>query len=1214
MSFLSPFARVSEIPALAVLKTRKSSPRIHATISGLVGASRSLVAGAAGILRAAQGASVVVLVADGPETALDAIGDLRAFVAVEEASRSSEKSAEQPSRIAKNIFRLTREQQWTDPGLPGVATLPDELKKNILLETTLFPAWDVLPTESDRPEGLTLAGRRRATDRLREIRTGGVPQASSLSVDMQAGSLRSAPCYLLATPIAALLQPCESPAETGQTIILRAGDEHDPILLGRRLGDAGYERVGQAEVRGEFALRGGILDIFPYTSETPYRIDFLGETIESIKPFDPMSQRSDEPVEFISFADASPASLQKLFSPGADSGPYSLFDHLPEDALIVFQNPAALRERAELYRASLVSGRSICFNLEDLLSKARDTFDTLQFEGGWETPADAPLPQPLPCEGRGAEERVRASAHLAGEGLGERLGPLQHLTISCTSLQRLQGDITANSQAWKSLSDERAHVIVFCETPGHRQRLQTLFDGAGITPAPAIRLVLGKLSGGFDLRSAGLAAISDREILGRSKAPSIAEASPKHKFPAGTVAIQHLMDLQLGDHVVHAAHGIARYLGLSRLEKSGRTEDYLTLLFANDVKLYVPAAHIGWVSKYIGGHSQLELSTIGGKAWARKKERAEKALRDIAEDLLRLQAARKSLPGIVYGPDSEWQKTFEEAFPFTETPDQLAAIEAVKNDMQGTCPMDRLICGDVGFGKTEVALRAAFKAANSGKQVALLAPTTLLAEQHGRTFKDRFAGYPFIVETLSRFKTHGEQRALLERLAAGRVDIVIGTHRLLQKDVHFKDLGLAIVDEEQRFGVEHKEFFKQLRRSLDVMTLTATPIPRTLHMAMLGLRDISNLTTPPRNRRPISTKVARVSDDLLRRSILREISRGGQVFVVHPRVHDIEELRQRLAELVPEARFAVGHGQMGADDLESVMERFLHAHVDVLVSTTIVESGLDIPSANTILIHEADHFGLSELHQLRGRVGRSDLQAYCYLLLPEHSTLTPEGLRRLRALEEFDELGAGFQLALKDLEIRGAGNVLGRQQSGEIAEIGYDLYCKLLDATVKNLRGEKIEEAIEVNVQLRGAAYIPEEYVQDDKVTLEIYRRLDAARSDPDVGVLREDLTDRFGTLPPPAHRMFEEAKLRILARAARVPYIGIDESEGRIIFKLYGWDMKSSDRALRGLPEVKGVRIIDSETLSFGMDLKSKHDEAALRQRVRHLLEPLASARKKQS
>lgn len=1188
MSIRSPFELVSELQELTAFKAKSRAAtgarRTHSVVTGLLGGARSLVAGSLGLLRVSRKTTgsppVVLLVVEGPEAALDAIADLRAMVAVDEAAKVAQSREVEKEKGAK-ARGAARDLSKTTP-------VP---QTGLSLESTLFPAWDVLPTETDRPEGLTLAGRERTVALLREIRQGKagldrrlIQAAEDDEFRVGDDGIPPAQCVVVAAPITALMQPCPSPEDAGRHITIRTGAEHDPIILARKLSDAGYERVGQVEVRGEFASRGGILDIFPYTSETPYRIDFFGETIESIKPFDPISQRSDDAVDSITFADASPESLKKLFSPedakgSAAHNAFSLLDHLPEGSLVIFQEPKLLRQRGDLYQASLVSGRSICFGINDLQEQARMTCDTVQMIGEFDGLSDS-------------------------TDLKESEAAAQ---ITCTTLQRIQGEIAAHAADWKKLVEERKLVLVFCETVGQRQRLKALFEEAGI--GGRLELVLGKLSGGFDLRAAGLAAISDREILGATRHSTASAAPRKQAHVPGTVAISHLMDLQIGDYVVHAAHGIGRYLGLARLEKSGRTEDYLTLLFANDVKLYVPAAHIGWVSKYIGGHADLELSTLGSKVWARKKERAAKAIRDIAEDLLRVQAARKSLPGVVFPKDGEWQEPFEKAFPYDETPDQLTAISAVKKDMEGTCPMDRLICGDVGFGKTEVALRASFKAASSGKQVAILAPTTLLAEQHGRTFTERFAGYPFTIDVLSRFKTPPEQRKLLEKLATGRIDVVIGTHRLLQKDVRFKDLGLAIVDEEQRFGVEHKEFFKQLRKSVDVLTLTATPIPRTLHMALLGLRDISNLTTPPRNRRPIFTKVAKVSDDLLRRAILREISRGGQVFVIHPRVHDIEMFKRYLSDLVPEARMAVGHGQMDADDLEEVMSAFLRGEINVLVSTTIVESGLDISTANTILIHEADRFGLSELHQLRGRVGRGDVQAYCYLLLPERLT-SPQGIRRLRALEEFDQLGAGFQLALKDLELRGAGNVLGRQQSGEIAEVGYDLYCKLLDATVKSLRGEHAEEEIEVNLQLKGAAFVPEEYVQDDKVVLEIYRRMDSARTEEEMDALRSDMIDRFGPLPPPAVRMFEEAKLRRLARLARIPFVGIEPEEGRLIMKLHGWDLKDADRALRGVPETKGVRIPDDVTLSFALTLKSKHDENLLREFVRHLLEPLMRAR----
>ena len=1202
MPFVSPFESLTRLPALEPF-LQGGGTRTHAVIHGLIGSSRSLAAAAVGLGHKESGLGVspkrssgtpkplsrtriVLIVVDGPETALDTVSDLRAFLACEEAVQATLKPRARPlTEDERRLKTINIDEKWADVARPAADSMPEHLKVGLRLETALFPAWDVLPTESDRPEGMTLAGRRKATERLGEIKAG-----------------KNAPpqCLVLLAPIAALQQPCESPADTGQKIVLKTGDEHDPIKLGRLLAESGYDRVGQVEVRGEYALRGGILDIFPYTSDTPYRVDFFGETIESVKPFDPISQRSEEAVDSIEFADASPNILKKLFSPGSTGRPNTILDHLPDGSLIVFEEPGKLRQRAELYQASLVSGRSICFEIGELLNTCLQRFDTLQLVGDWDGGT---------AEGETGKQgdKEKGQPSNSSETFAQLSDAVREFHVDCKTLQRLEGDIAEHAEAWKKLAAERERIIVFCETGGHRHRLQTLFDESGISGAQhSIQLMNGKIAQGFDLRSTGFACISDREILGTSKQHAGLSQQHKRKQMAGTVAVQYLVDLQLGDYVVHQAHGIARYLGIARLEKSGRTEDYLTLLFNNDVKLYVPAAHIGWVGKYIGGHADLELSTLGSKVWQRKKDRAEKAIRDIAEDLLGVQAARKSLPGIVYPPDGEWQDDFEKAFPYEETPDQDTAIVAVKHDMEGTCPMDRLICGDVGFGKTEVALRAAFKATGAGKQVAVLVPTTLLAEQHGRTFTERFAGFPFHVAALSRFRSAKEQKQILEKLALGRIDVVIGTHRLIQRDVHFKDLGLAIIDEEQRFGVEHKEFFKRLRKSVDVLTLTATPIPRTLHMAMLGLRDISNLTTPPRNRLPVTTKVARVSDDLLRRAMLREISRGGQIFVVHPRVRDIEIFRDRLAKLVPEASFAIGHGQLDADDLEEVMSAFIHGKVDVLVSTTIVESGLDIPSANTIIIHEADRFGLAELHQLRGRVGRGGIQAYCYLLLPENSALTPEGLRRLRALEEFDDLGAGFQLALKDLEIRGAGNVLGSQQSGEIAEIGYELYCKLLNSTVQSLRGEKVPDPIEVTMQLRGAAYIPEEYVQDERAILELYRRLDEARDNSVIDALKAELLDRFGPPPASVERMFEETKLRRLAQAAFVPYVGFENDEGRLVLKLFDWDLKDADRALRGLPETKDVRVLNAQTFTFGLTLRAKNDEQLLRQFVRNLLEPL--------
>jgi transcription-repair coupling factor (superfamily II helicase) len=1314
----SPFERVAELPALVAYSRRASSAdagvsetgpsggekvcRLCGAVRGLLGGARSLAVGALARARSRaappssssyapgqadergrhdeakreerrpgtisrEDVGVVLAVVDVPETALDVIADLRAFLAVEERARTEAGAGGAPDALGADghplpargaartgqpplgrgrrdgppsadrhpppppsELRASCSEDWAQP---GVGTLPPQLQRGSALETALFPAWDVLPTESDRPESEALAGRQRILARLRQVREGAdghpasepaaTPAGGAPGADLEVHTTTrdgppslslpadSLPASLVVTaPITALLQPCEAPDETAPALVLRAGSSWDPIALGRKLDELGYERTGQVEARGEFALRGGILDVFPYAADQPFRFDFDGDLIETIRPFNPISQRSEERVDAVVLADSSPQRLRRLFTPGARGGPSSLLDHLPPRTLVVWIEPPRLRERAELYAASLVSGRSLYLSYDEVRARARARFDSLDLDSGVRLDCGLEIAD---CGLRGEEAPAGEQPPARGADAHPPSAiPVPPSEAACTSLQRLQGEISAHAAEWKRLAASRLALYVFCETPGDRRRLETLLTEAGVLPAPSIRLVPGRVSGGFDLRAAGLAAISDREIFGRHKHAATAPLR-RARRGADVRPLSSLFELQIGDCVVHAGHGIGRYLGLARLGKSGRLEDYLTLLYADDVKLYVPAAHIQLVSRYIGSQAAPELARLGAKAWARKKERARQALRDIAEELLKTQAARKSRPGICFGPDGEWQTAFEAAFPYEETPDQLAAIGAAKDDMEATCPMDRLLCGDVGFGKTEVAVRAAFKAVAAGKQVAVLTPTTLLCEQHGRTFAERCAGYPVAIETLSRFKSHREQRRILERLAAGRLDIVIGTHRLLQKDVRFKDLGLAIVDEEQRFGVEHKEFFKRLRSSVDVLTLTATPIPRTLHMALLGLRDISNLATPPRNRHSILTKVARVSDDLLRRAILRELSRGGQVFIVHPRVEDIADFSARLASLVPEGRFGVGHGQMDPNDLEEVMARFLRGDLDALVSTTIVENGLDIPNANTMLVHEADRFGLSELHQLRGRVGRSDLQAYCYLLLPEHRVITPEGLRRLRALEEYDELGAGFQLALKDLEIRGAGNALGVEQSGQIAEIGYDLYCRLLETTVRQLQGQPVpEEELEVNLQLRGAAYLPETYIEDEKAVLEVYRRLDAARTDGDVDALRAEVQDRFGPLPEPAARVFFEAPLRRLARRARVPYAGIEREEQRLILKLHEWNLKAADHALRGLPQARDVRIPDEETLSFRLSLKALNDEAALRAEIRLLLEVLAEFREK--
>jgi transcription-repair coupling factor (superfamily II helicase) len=612
--------------------------------------------------------------------------------------------------------------------------------------------------------------------------------------------------------------------------------------------------------------------------------------------------------------------------------------------------------------------------------------------------------------------------------------------------------------------------------------------------------------------------------------------------------IESLLDLAEGDYVVHVMHGIARFEGLKTLARDGKNEEYLTLRFADAAVLHVPSGSINLVQKYIGARGKRPpLSKLGGSAWARQKARAAVAVTDLAAQLLRIQAMRQASEGIVYPAATDWQRQFEDEFIYTETEDQIATMRQIDDDMVRPRPMDRLLCGDVGYGKTELAMRAAFKVAEAGKQVAVLVPTTVLAAQHWRTFRERMADYPFTIEQLSRFRTGSEQDDVVARLAAGQVDVVIGTHRLLSKDVRFADLGLVVIDEEQRFGVEHKERLKNLRASVEVLTMTATPIPRTLHMALLGLRDISSLATPPMDRRAIHTEVREYDDELVRQVLYRELNRQGQVFFVHNRVMDIESVADRVKRLAPEARVAIGHGQMPHAELEDVMLRLVNQEIDVLVCTTIIESGLDIPTANTMIVHEADRFGLAELHQLRGRVGRYKHRAYCYLLLPERRTLTSVAAKRLKAIEEFSDLGAGFAIAMRDLEIRGAGNILGSEQSGHIAAVGYELYCQLLEEAVRQAKGEPAPPRRDTHVELGVDSFIPKEYVPSDRQRMEVYRRLARCAGAADMEQLATDLADAYGPVPPEAQTLLDLAEVRV--RAAQFGIQSIIRIDPDIVF-----------------------------------------------------------------
>jgi transcription-repair coupling factor (superfamily II helicase) len=682
-------------------------------------------------------------------------------------------------------------------------------------------------------------------------------------------------------------------------------------------------------------------------------------------------------------------------------------------------------------------------------------------------------------------------------------------------------------------------------------------------------------------------------------------------------AIDSFLDLSEGDLVVHVSHGIARYRGMQLVDrhdptagtpiKGGSAEEHLILEFRDGVRVFVPASKIDLVQKYVGGgNTQPELSRFGGASWQNRKARVQAAVMDLASDMIQLQALREAQPGIAYPPDTDWQREFEAAFPYQETPDQLTSLGEIKLDMERARPMDRLLCGDVGYGKTELAVRAAFKAIDNGRQVAVLVPTTVLAEQHYRTFGQRLAEYPFVVECLSRFRTTGEQKEIVNRLAKGGVDVVIGTHRLVSADVQFKDLGLVIIDEEQRFGVEHKERLKRLREKVDVLTMTATPIPRTLHLSLLGVRDISNLETPPPDRLSIETRIVRFDAQLIRHAILRELNREGQVYFVHNRVFDINTVAEKVRSIVPEARVAVVHGQMAADELEQGMLSFVRREADVLVATTIIESGLDIPNANTIFINDADSYGLADLHQLRGRVGRYKHRAYAYLLLSGDKMVSPTASRRLKAIEEFTELGAGFKIAMRDLEIRGAGNILGTQQSGHIAAVGYEMYCQLLENAVRNLKNQPLRTPLEVTLDLPWPAYLPRDYVAGQRLRIEVYRRLARVRKLDRLEDFRQELRDRYGPLPEPAEWLMRLAELRLLAAKWQIATVHLDKpAEGAFgpTDVVLGYRSAKRVRLLAERSEGR-LRVVDQDSAYFRL-LPKELEPPAMYHALKELLRP---------
>ncbi len=884
----------------------------------------------------------------------------------------------------------------------------------------VFPAWEKPPRE-------VTAGDEIFGKRLRALKRLGGPL----------------PPRLVVAPMQAMLQPVPRPdAIAAMSRVVAVGQTVPVEELMRWLLDRGMTRVEVVEVPGEFSLRGGILDVFPTDSSDPVRIEFFGDDVESIRPFDAESQRSLDRWESVSLTAA--LALDDV-DPARFGHPADLF---PEGTWVLLLEPNDLRDEGRQY-----------------LGRVPDTAGLFNVEQSFERLIRYP---------------TIAVSTLAADSLETTC----HLRIE--SVERFSGDLGRVKGELEGVA-AGDRVMIACHNAAEVERLGEVFSDTELARTDRLIFTVGRVRSGFHLIDAGTLVIGDHELFARAE---VRRPVTRRRYESR--AIDSFLDLNEDDLVVHVNHGIARYRGLQLLSKSADYEEETLLLeFAEGTKLYVPVAKVDLVQKYVGGGTaEPALSKIGSSTWEKRKSRVAEAVVDLAQELIDIQAHRSAQPGFAYpAEDSHWMAEFEAAFPYEETPDQLAAIEAVKRDMAQTRPMDRLICGDVGYGKTEVAIRAAFKAVDAGKQVALLVPTTILAEQHHRSFASRMAEFPFTIEVVNRFRPRAEIRDVLKRTAAGAVDILIGTHRILQKDIAFKDLGLVIIDEEQRFGVEDKEWLKTFRATVDVLTLSATPIPRTLHMSLLGIRDISNLETPPPDRKAIETRVLRFDAETIRRAIVRELNRDGQVYFVHNRVYNIESVADKVQSIVPEARIAIGHGQMTGEQLERTMLDFINRKFDILVATTIIESGLDIPNVNTIFINEADRYGLADLHQLRGRVGRYKHRAYAYLMMDSDKPVTLNAAKRLKAIEEFTELGAGFKIALRDLEIRGAGNILGAEQSGHIESVGYELYCSLLESAARTLTNQPDKPVFDCSVELGWRAYLPRDHVPAARLKLELYRR-----------------------------------------------------------------------------------------------------------------------------
>jgi transcription-repair coupling factor (superfamily II helicase) len=973
----------------------------------------------------------------------------------------------------------------------------------------------------------------------------------------------------------ALLSRVSAPDRLQSTgFVIAPGREIAPHDLGDALARAGFTREDPVDEHGEFCLRGGVLDLFPASESEPVRLEFIGDIVESVRRYDAATQRSRAALDQVAIFPQ-----REVVDDAADA---TIVDYAQRASvqLLTFEvDDVAARGRAieEQWRKSAA----------DLSARGHDVKPYDEIALPWEE----------------LERWLRSGrlvSELAIEETDESGEPTSHIaTLPTIEHHGRLGDWVEEIRK----AGEHGDTVVFvAETPGRAERTIEVLGDYGVR-ARALALAddlrevgvvvaTGQLSRGFHLPDAQVVFVAETDVFEEERRVRDRHRSVSRSF------LSDFRDLKVGDLVVHADNGIGKFVGLKQIAAAGLgDQEFMELHYAGDDKLFVPLERLDLVQKYTGGASP-PLDKLGGTSWEKAKTRVKKAMRDMAEELLKLYAARKAVVGHAFSPDAHWHQEFADAFPYELTADQRSAITDITRDLETSTPMDRLLCGDVGYGKTEVAMRAAFKVVMDGKQVALLAPTTILAFQHLRTLTERFAGFPVRIDMISRFRTPTEQKAVVANLASGQIDIVVGTHRLLSKDVAFRDLGLLVVDEEQRFGVAHKEKLKQMRKKVDVLTLTATPIPRTLNMSLVGIRDMSVIETPPRDRLAIQTHVVKYDADVIARAIRTELERGGQVYFVHNRVESIFAIGDMVARLVPEAKLAVGHGQMSEEELERVMVDFIAHKFDVLLATTIVENGLDIPNANTLIVNRADRYGLAQLYQLRGRVGRSDRRAYAYLLIPTEETLSPIARRRLAAIREFSDLGSGFRIAALDLEIRGAGNLLGGEQSGHIEAIGFDMYVQLLDQTIRELKGEDLEDDRRAVVNLRLNLRLDESYVPDMNQRLMVYRRMASARTQEEVTGYLDELRDRYGPPPASVQHLAEYARLRL--QADRLGLERVDR-EGPIVVLKFRQDARVDPTLLLALMKRRGdLTLLPPAVLRLDLSkrktgLAERYDEAAV-------------------